>query len=105
SSFPWEEVRPGFFREDLLVRRESGGVVAAIVPWNVPLFLVVGKLAPALLAGCSIVIKPAPETPLDSLLFAEAIDQAGLPPGLVSILPGDGKVGEALVNHPGVDRV
>ena len=51
SSFPWEEVRPGFFGQDVLVRRESGGVVAAIVPWNVPLFLVVGKLAPALLAG------------------------------------------------------
>ena len=105
SSFPWEEVRPGFFGEDVLVRRESGGVVAAIVPWNVPLFLVVGKLAPALLAGCSIVVKPAPETPLDSLLFAEVIEEAGLPPGLVSILPGDGTVGEALVNHPGVDRV
>jgi len=105
ASFPWEEVRPGFFGEDVLVRRESGGVVAAIVPWNVPLFLVVGKLAPALLAGCSIVVKPAPETPLDSLLLAELIEEAGLPPGLVSILPGDGAVGEALVNHPGIDRV
>lgn len=105
SRFPWEESRPGVFGEDVLVRRESGGVVAAIVPWNVPLFLVVGKLAPALLAGCSIVVKPAPETPLDSLLFAEVIEEAGLPPGLVSILPGDGAVGEALVNHPGVDRV
>jgi hypothetical protein len=105
SKFPWEERRPGVFGEDLLVRRESGGVVAAIVPWNVPLYLVVGKLAPALLAGCSIVVKPAPETPLDSLLFAELIEEAGLPPGLVSVLPGDGAVGEALVNHPGVDRV
>jgi len=105
SSYPWEELRPGFFGEEVLVRRESAGVVAAIVPWNVPLFLVVGKLAPALLAGCSIVIKPAPETPLDSLLLGELIEAAGLPPGLVSILPGEGKVGEALVNHPGVDRV
>jgi acyl-CoA reductase-like NAD-dependent aldehyde dehydrogenase len=105
SSFPWEEIRPGFFGEDILVRREPGGVVAAIVPWNVPLFLIAGKLAPALLAGCSVVVKPAPETPLDALLFAEAIEEAGLPPGVVSILPGDGRVGEALVNHPGVDRV
>jgi len=105
ASFPWEEARPGVFGQDLLVRRESGGVVAAIVPWNLPLYLVVGKLAPALLAGCSIVIKPAPETPLDALLFAEVIAEAGLPPGLVSILPGDGAVGETLVNHPGVDRV
>jgi acyl-CoA reductase-like NAD-dependent aldehyde dehydrogenase len=105
STFPWEEVRPGVFGENVLVRREPGGVVAAIVPWNVPLFLLVGKLAPALLAGCSIVIKPAPETALDALLFAEVIEEAGFPPGLVSILPGDGAVGEALVNHPGVDRV
>jgi acyl-CoA reductase-like NAD-dependent aldehyde dehydrogenase len=105
SGFPWEEVRHGFFGQDVLVRREPGGVVAAIVPWNVPLFLLVGKLAPALLAGCAVVVKPAPETPLDALLFAEVVEQAGLPPGLVSILPGDGAVGEALVGHPGVDRV
>jgi len=105
ETFPWEERRPGFFGQDVLVRREPAGVVAAIVPWNVPLFLVVGKVAPALLAGCSIVVKPAPETPLDSLLFAELVEEAGLPPGLVSFLPGDGATGEALVNHPGVDRV
>jgi acyl-CoA reductase-like NAD-dependent aldehyde dehydrogenase len=105
STFPWEEVRRGVFGQDVIVRREPGGVVAAIVPWNVPLFLMVGKLAPALLAGCSIVVKPAAETPLDALLFAELIEQVGLPPGLVSILPGDGTAGEALVNHPGVDRV
>jgi acyl-CoA reductase-like NAD-dependent aldehyde dehydrogenase len=105
SNFKWEEVRPGFFGGDIIVRREPCGVVAAIVPWNMPQFLVVGKLAPALLAGCPIVIKPAPETPLDSLLLAELVEEAGLPPGLVSILPGDKNVGEALVNHPGVDRV
>jgi acyl-CoA reductase-like NAD-dependent aldehyde dehydrogenase len=105
ETFPWEERRPGFFGQEVLVRREPAGVVAGIVPWNVPLFLVVGKLAPALLAGCSIVVKPAPETPLDSLLFAELVEQAGLPPGVVSFLPGDASVGEALVSHPGVDRV
>jgi len=75
------------------------------VPWNLPLYLLVGKLAPALLAGCAVVIKPAPETPLDALLFAELIEQAGLPAGLVSILPGRAETGRALVNHPGVDRV
>jgi acyl-CoA reductase-like NAD-dependent aldehyde dehydrogenase len=105
SRFAWEEVRPGVFGSDVIVRREPCGVVAAIVPWNMPLFLVVGKLAPALLAGCGVVIKPAPETPLDSLLFAELLEEAGLPAGLVSILPGDAQVGEALVNHSGVDRV
>jgi len=103
--FPWEEERPGFFGGSVLVRRESGGVVAAIVPWNLPLFLAVWKLAPALLAGCSVVLKPAPETPLDALAFAEVIEEAGLPPGVVSILPGGGAVGEALVNHAGVDKV
>jgi acyl-CoA reductase-like NAD-dependent aldehyde dehydrogenase len=70
-----------------------------------PQFLIVGKLAPALLAGCPIVIKPAAETPLDALLLAELVDEAGLPPGVVSVLPGGRQVGEALVAHPGVDKV
>jgi acyl-CoA reductase-like NAD-dependent aldehyde dehydrogenase len=101
----WEERRPGLFGQDITVRQEPVGVVAAIVPWNMPQFLVVGKLAPALLAGCPIVVKPAPETPLDSLLLAEILEEAGLPEGLVSILPGGREVGEALVGHPGVDKV
>ncbi len=102
---PWEERRPGHFGQDIVVRKEPVGVVAAIVPWNMPQFLVVGKLAPALLAGCPIVIKPAPETPLDALLLAELVEEAGLPEGLVSILPGGREVGELLVDHPGVDKV
>jgi acyl-CoA reductase-like NAD-dependent aldehyde dehydrogenase len=101
----WEERRPGLFGQDITVRNEPVGVVAAIVPWNMPQFLVVGKLAPALLAGCPIVIKPAPETPLDAVLLAEIVDEAGLPEGLVSILPGGRGVGEALVAHPRVDKV
>ncbi|MGZ4707683.1 MAG: aldehyde dehydrogenase [Acidimicrobiales bacterium] len=102
---PWEERRPGHFGQDITVRKEPTGVVAAIVPWNMPQFLVVGKLAPALLAGCPIVIKPAPETPLDALLLAEIIEEAGLPDGLVSILPGGRDAGEHLVGHPGIDKV
>jgi acyl-CoA reductase-like NAD-dependent aldehyde dehydrogenase len=105
SATTWQETRAGAFGEDVIVRKQPVGVVAAIVPWNMPQFLVVGKLAPALLAGCPIVIKPAPETPLDSLLLAELLDEAGLPPGVVSILPGGRDVGEALVGHPGVDKV
>jgi acyl-CoA reductase-like NAD-dependent aldehyde dehydrogenase len=70
-----------------------------------PQFLIATKLAPALLAGCSIVIKPAGETPLDALLLAEVIDGIGLPPGVVSILPGGRDVGELLVAHPGIDKV
>nr|MDT0664609.1 aldehyde dehydrogenase family protein [Micromonospora sp. DSM 115978] len=67
--------------------------------------LTVGKLIPALLAGCSIVLKPSPETPLDANLMAELLEQTGLPPGVVSVLPGDREIGEYLVSHPGVDKV
>ena len=101
----WEQARPGHFGTDVLVRKEPLGVVAAIVPWNMPQFLLIGKLVPALLAGCSIVVKPAPETPLDALLLAELVEQVGLPPGVVSILPAGREVGEYLVSHPGVDKV
>jgi acyl-CoA reductase-like NAD-dependent aldehyde dehydrogenase len=105
ASYVWEESRPGHFGRDILVRKEPVGVVAGIVPWNMPQHLLVGKLAPALLAGCPIVVKPAPETPLDALLLAELVAEAGLPPGVVSILPGGTEVGRHLVAHPGVDKV
>ncbi len=101
----WEEKRPGHFGQDILLRKEPTGVVAAIVPWNMPQFLLVGKLAPALLAGCPIVIKPSPETPLDAMLLAELVEEVGLPPGVVSILPAGREVGQHLVAHPGVDKV
>jgi acyl-CoA reductase-like NAD-dependent aldehyde dehydrogenase len=105
EGYAWEERRRGHFGADLVVRHEPVGVVAAIVPWNMPQFLIAGKLGPALLAGCPIVLKPAAETPLDALLLAEVVDEAGLPPGVVSVLPGGREVGEALVRHPGVDKV
>ena len=101
----WQETRTGFFGADVHVRKEPVGVVAAIVPWNMPQFLIVTKLVPALLAGCTVVLKPAAESPLDALLLAEMIDQIDLPPGVVSVLPGDGTVGELLVSHRGVDKV
>src|SRR3954468_10818924 len=101
----WEEQRPGAFGQDIVLRRDPVGVVAAIVPWNMPQFLLVGKLVPALLAGCTVVVKPAPETPLDALLLAELVEQVGLPPGVVSILPAGREVGEYLVSHPGIDKV
>jgi acyl-CoA reductase-like NAD-dependent aldehyde dehydrogenase len=105
GSFEWEQQRPGHFGSDILVRKEPLGVVAAIVPWNMPQFLLIGKLAPALLAGCTVVIKPAPETPLDALLLAELVAEVGLPEGVVSILPAGREVGRHLVEHPGVDKV
>ncbi|MBF6170125.1 aldehyde dehydrogenase [Nocardia blacklockiae] len=102
---PWCETRAGAFGGEVLVRREPVGVVAAIVPWNMPMFLIVAKLVPALLAGCAVVVKPSPETPLDAYVMAELLDGLDLPPGVVSIVPGDREVGRYLVAHPGVDKV
>jgi acyl-CoA reductase-like NAD-dependent aldehyde dehydrogenase len=105
ESYPWRESRPGLYGSDIHIRREPVGVVAAIVPWNMPQFLIVTKLIPALLAGCTVVLKPAPESPLNALLLAEMLAGSELPEGVVSVLPGDGLVGEYLVKHPGVDKV
>jgi acyl-CoA reductase-like NAD-dependent aldehyde dehydrogenase len=105
DSYPWREDRAGLYGSDIQVRREPVGVVAAIVPWNMPQFLTVTKLVPALLAGCSVILKPAPESPLNALLLAELIAEADLPQGVVSVLPGDAALGEYLVKHPGVDKV
>ncbi|HET7073866.1 MAG TPA: aldehyde dehydrogenase [Mycobacterium sp.] len=102
--FGWVERRRGVLGEAQL-RRAPVGVVGAIVPWNVPQCLIMPKLIPALLAGCAVVIKPAPETPLDALWLAEMIEQVGLPEGVVSVLPGGPDAGEALVRHPGVDKI
>ncbi|MGZ4583213.1 MAG: aldehyde dehydrogenase [Mycobacterium sp.] len=102
--FPWVERRHGVLGE-VHLHRAPVGVVGAIVPWNVPQFLIMPKLIPALIAGCTVIVKPAPETPLDALWLAEMIEQIGLPEGVVSILPGGTDVGEALVRHPGVDKI
>lgn len=102
--FPYEERRSGVLGP-LLVRREPVGVVAAVIPWNVPQFTAAAKLGPALLAGCTVVLKPSPEAPLDSYLLAEIATEAGLPEGVLSILPADREVSEYLVGHPGVDKV
>src|SRR6202034_952762 len=79
--------------------------VAAVVPWNMPQFLTVAKVVPALLAGCSGVLKPAPESVLDAQLLAEIVAAADLPPGVFNVVPGGREVGEQLVRHPGVDKV
>jgi aldehyde dehydrogenase (NAD+) len=105
EAYPWREARPGKYGSDIDIRREPVGVVAAIVPWNMPQFLIVTKLIPALLAGCTVILKPAPESPLNALLLAELIAESELRQGVVSVLPGDAPVGEMLVKHPGVDKV
>ncbi|UCF39817.1 MAG: aldehyde dehydrogenase family protein [Gemmatimonadota bacterium] len=86
--------------------REPLGVVGAIVPWNFPLNLASWKFAPALAAGCTVVLKPAPETPLTALAMAEIMQEAGFPPGAFNVIPGDGPTtGAALVRSPGVDKI
>lgn len=102
--FPWVERRPGLFG-DVHIRRAPVGVVGAIVPWNVPQFLIMPKMVPALIAGCTVVIKPAPETPLDAMWLAEMLDEIDLPEGVVSVVPGGRDTGEALVRHRSVDKI
>jgi aldehyde dehydrogenase (NAD+) len=83
----------------------SLGVAGQVIPWNFPLLMAAWKIAPALAAGNTVVIKPAETTPLSILVLAEIIADAGLPPGVVNILTGAGNVGSTLVNHPGIDKV
>jgi aldehyde dehydrogenase (NAD+) len=105
AEYPWEERRQGVLGSDVVVRREPVGVVGAIVPWNVPQFVIMSKLAPALIAGCTVVVKPSPETPLDAFLMADLVNEAGIPKGVVSVIPAGREAGEHLVRHPGVDKI
>ncbi|GAA4861631.1 aldehyde dehydrogenase family protein [Saccharopolyspora cebuensis] len=81
------------------------GVAGQVIPWNFPLLMLAWKIAPALACGNTVVLKPAETTPLTALVFGDLCRQAGLPPGVVNVLPGAGDVGAALVDHPGVDKV
>ena len=81
------------------------GVVGQVIPWNFPLLMLAWKVAPALACGNTVVLKPAETTPLTALLFAEICQQADLPPGVVNIVTGDGATGQAVVAHPGIDKV
>lgn len=87
------------------VDREAIGVVAAIVPWNVPVLIALQKIVPALLAGCSVVLKPAPESPLSANLLGQLIAECGFPAGVVSILPAGREASQYLVGHLGIDKV
>jgi acyl-CoA reductase-like NAD-dependent aldehyde dehydrogenase len=89
-----------------LVVREPVGVVGCITPWNYPLHQIAAKVAPALAAGCTVVVKPSEVTPLNAFVLAEICDEVGLPPGVFNLVPGYGQtVGEAIVAHPGVDMI
>lgn len=97
--------RPSQMGSETLVERSPIGVVAAIVPWNYPVTLAMSKIAPALAAGCSIIVKPSPSTILDSYVIADAAEEAQLPPGVINWVAADRDVGAHLVSHPGVDKV
>jgi aldehyde dehydrogenase (NAD+) len=104
QNVPLEEARPSP-SGSTIVRREPVGVVGAITPWNYPQVLAMFKIVPALAAGCTIVLKPSPETALDSYVFGDAAQEAGLPPGVLNIVLGGRESGASLVSHPNVDKV
>ncbi len=109
DSFPWQTRKPTFDAMnkdlDVVVQQFPIGVVAAITPWNGPQIVTMMKVAPALMAGCSVVIKPAPESTLNFVGFAEAFEAAGLPKGVLNIVTGGVDAGVYLVEHPDVDKV
>ncbi|MDV7352737.1 aldehyde dehydrogenase [Rhodococcus oxybenzonivorans] len=105
ADYTFEDIRPSMTGGAVLVRQLPVGVVGAILPWNAPLFTGALKIGPALAAGCTMVLKPSPEAPLAVSLFAEVVEQADLPPGVINIVSGNAATGEALVTHPGVDKI
>jgi acyl-CoA reductase-like NAD-dependent aldehyde dehydrogenase len=100
-----EEAQPTMGGKFGMIVREPVGVVGAIIPWNAPLQLLTHKIGPALLAGCSIVLKLSPEAPGEGYLIAEAAEAIGLPPGVLNVVTADREVSELLVRDPGVDKI
>jgi aldehyde dehydrogenase (NAD+) len=105
-TYPSYEPSPSGVDVQVMSFREPVGVVAAIIPWNAPMMLFAQKVAPALATGCTVVVKPSEYAVLTSLRLAELIEEAGVPDGVVNVVPGPGDpTGEALITHPGVDKV
>jgi len=106
KTFKWEEPRPTQYPGDYgLLVREPVGVVAAIAPWNAPFFTMANKVAPALIAGCTLIVKPSPETPADSYILAECVEAAGFPAGVINLVTADRQVSDYLVHQRAVDKV
>jgi aldehyde dehydrogenase (NAD+) len=106
DTFPWEEECPPTAGGEFgLLVREPVGVVGAIIPWNAPVALICHKIAPALLAGCTVVLKSAPEAPGEGYVFAQVAEEIGLPPGVLNVVTADREVSELLVRDPGVDKI
>ncbi len=103
DKYDWKDIRDGIYGQTLVIK-EPIGVVGAVIAWNVPFFLACNKLGPALLAGCTVVLKPAGETPLTTNLFAEVLAEAGLPEGVLSVVPGGPETGRALTANPELDK-
>jgi aldehyde dehydrogenase (NAD+) len=106
EAYEWETRRPSTVPgNDSILIREPVGVVAAIAPWNMPYSIMVQKIAPALISGCTVIMKPAPETPLEAYLLAEAGEAAGLPAGVLNLVPAHRDAADHLVRHRGVDKI
>ena len=104
-SFPWVEQKRGMVVDTAVIAREPVGVVAGIAPWNAPFGIMANKVFYSLVSGCTIVMKPSPETPLEAYIIAEAAEAAGLPPGTVNLVPAEREASDYLVNNPGIDKV
>jgi acyl-CoA reductase-like NAD-dependent aldehyde dehydrogenase len=104
ETYPWEETRQGMLGP-AIVRSEPVGVAAAIVAWNVPQFITASKMAPALISGCTMIVKPSPETALDSYILADMALEAGIPEGVLSIVPAGRENSAYLAAHPGIDKI
>lgn len=105
-NYVWQEERPSSIPGHVSIKiSEPVGVVATIAPWNGPFFGIGIKVVPALLAGCTVVMKPSPETPLEAYIISECIEAAGFPPGVVNLVPADREVSDYLVRQPDIDKV
>jgi len=105
ATYEFERRQPSMVGGTAVIVREPVGVVAAIAPWNAPFMIMTTKVAPALLAGCTVIMKPSPETPLETYILAEAAETAGIPPGVINLVPSHREAADHLVRNPGVDKV
>lgn len=106
STYAWTEERPTMYPDSIgMIVREPVGVVATIAPWNAPFFSMAIKVAPALMAGCTVIMKPSPESALEAYILAECCEKAGIPAGVVNLLTADRDVAHHLVQQAGVDKV
>ena len=105
ESFAWTETRKGMMVDTAMIAREPVGVVVGIAPWNAPFGIMMNKVAYSLIAGCTVIMKPSPETPLEAYIIAEAAEEAGLPPGTVNLVPAGREASDHLIHSKDIDKV